>query len=204
MAHRRSIWPSPTRRIARPEPYWTAASRAAAERWISRGSTTTRGCGPAPLLAPASGHRELVRAGREDLGTGRDQHLRASGFRVAGPAHLHAARAREPRRRVRARCARGRELPRPEAHRPAPALSALAPARTVGNWRDASVTVHKWRVGDLAMLAGEPVAIAGFIDHGETPRVDAARVGNPSRGVRRCARAVNPDQDLRICVTSPA
>ena len=29
------------------------------------------------------------------------------------------------------------------------------------------MSLHKWRVGDQAMLAGEPVTIAGFIDHGE-------------------------------------
>lgn len=28
------------------------------------------------------------------------------------------------------------------------------------------MTAYKWRVGDLAMLGGEPVSIAGFIDHG--------------------------------------
>ena len=36
--------------------------------------------------------------------------------------------------------------------------------------------VHKWRVGDQAMLAGEPVTIAGFIDHGNPGPLDELRV----------------------------
>ena len=36
--------------------------------------------------------------------------------------------------------------------------------------------MHKWQVGDLAMLAGEPVAIAGFIDHGGPDLLDEVLV----------------------------
>ena len=35
---------------------------------------------------------------------------------------------------------------------------------------------HRWRVGDQAMLAGEPVTIAGFIDHGNPGPLDELRV----------------------------
>ena len=35
---------------------------------------------------------------------------------------------------------------------------------------------HRWRVGDRAMLAGEPVTIAGFIDHGNPGSLDELRV----------------------------
>ena len=38
------------------------------------------------------------------------------------------------------------------------------------------MTGYKWRVGDLAMLGGEPVAIAGFIDHGGPGPLDEVLV----------------------------
>ena len=50
------------------------------------------------------------------------------------------------------------------------------------------MTVHKWQVGDLAMLAGEPVAIAGFIDHGGPGPLDEILVelaDGEERTVRR-------------------
>ena len=48
--------------------------------------------------------------------------------------------------------------------------------------------VHKWRAGDQAMLAGEPVTIAGFIDHGEPGSLDEVLVelaNEEERTVRR-------------------
>lgn len=38
------------------------------------------------------------------------------------------------------------------------------------------MTGYTWRVGDLAMLGGEPVAIAGFIDHGGPGPLDEVLV----------------------------
>ena len=52
----------------------------------------------------------------------------------------------------------------------------MAPGSPVECRRDAPVTEYKWRVGDLAMLGGEPVAIAGFIDHGGPGPLDEVLV----------------------------
>ena len=48
--------------------------------------------------------------------------------------------------------------------------------------------VHKWRADDQAMHAGEPVTIAGFIDHGEPKPLDEILVefaNGEERTVRR-------------------
>ena len=48
--------------------------------------------------------------------------------------------------------------------------------------------LHKWRVDDQAMLAGEPVTITGFIDHGEPRPLDEVLVelaNGEERTVRR-------------------
>ena len=50
------------------------------------------------------------------------------------------------------------------------------------------MSLHKWRVGDQAMLAGEPVTIAGFIDHGKPGPLDEVLVdlaNGEERTVRR-------------------
>ena len=47
---------------------------------------------------------------------------------------------------------------------------------------------HRWQVGDQAMLPGEPVTIAGFIDHGEPRPLDEVLVeltNGEERTVRR-------------------
>ena len=55
------------------------------------------------------------------------------------------------------------------------------------------VTVHKWRVGDLVMLAGEPVAIAGFIDHGGPGPLDEVLVELANgRAIGERARSISP------------
>ena len=53
--------------------------------------------------------------------------------------------------------------------------------------RDACVNVHQWRVGDEAMLAGDPVTIRGFIDRGCSGPLDEALVEFAS-GERRTVR----------------
>ena len=50
------------------------------------------------------------------------------------------------------------------------------------------MSLHKWRVGEKAMLACEPVTIAGFIDHGKPGLLDEVLVdlaNGEERTVRR-------------------
>ena len=52
-------------------------------------------------------------------------------------------------------------------------------------------SLHKWRGGDQAMLAGEPVTIAGFIDHGGAGPLDEILV-ELANGEKRTVKSSPP------------